>query len=252
MSAGRSLKAGGFKTILFLGESGGNQTGMRNAADRLNELWKGEARAIWIGDYYTKSHNDQNAYVTKTLGIPANAIGGHANILDTSEMMFVNARHVRPKKMAPGGGYANSGVSGDPTKSTPELGKIFLQIKIDNAVAQIKTLTGTSGTSGTSGTTGTTGTSLDGCVPDVPDVPLVPDVPGLSSLHTGTPAIVSLPPKFVCTSTPTVQVPVSRDDVPIPPFQPKAIVPVPAPTAPSATGPERALEIASVTCALVM
>ena len=29
VNAGRSLKSGGFKTILFLGESGGNRTGMR-------------------------------------------------------------------------------------------------------------------------------------------------------------------------------------------------------------------------------
>jgi creatinine amidohydrolase/Fe(II)-dependent formamide hydrolase-like protein len=141
MSAGRSLKSGGFTTILYLGESGGNATGMRNAAARLTELWKGEARAFWIGDYYAKSHTDQTAYVTKNLG-PEAAAGNHANILDTSEMMAVNPAHVRPAKFAPGGGYQNSGVSGDPTKSTAELGRIFIQIKVDNAVAQIKGLVG--------------------------------------------------------------------------------------------------------------
>ena len=51
-------------------------------------------------------------------------------------------RHVRKEKLAPGGGYENSGVSGDPTKATAELGKVFLQIKIDNALAQIKGLHG--------------------------------------------------------------------------------------------------------------
>ncbi len=140
VNAGRSLKAGGFDTILFIGESGGNRTGMRTAAARLNERWKDTARAFWIDDYYTKSHADQNKYVTATLGVPADKIGGHANILDTSEMLFVNAKHVRTNKLAPGGGYENSGVSGDPSKATPELGKIFLQIKIDNALAQIKGL----------------------------------------------------------------------------------------------------------------
>ena len=107
---------------------------------KLNELWKGEAKAFWVDDYYTKSHADQNAYITKKLGIPADQIGGHANILDTSEMLFVNAKHVRTNKLAPGGGYENSGVSGDPTKSTAALGKVFLQIKIDNALAQTKGL----------------------------------------------------------------------------------------------------------------
>ena len=55
-------------------------------------------------------------------------------------MMFVNPKHVRKDKLAPGGGYQNSGVSGDPTKSTAALGKVFIQIKIDNAVAQIKSM----------------------------------------------------------------------------------------------------------------
>ncbi len=140
VNAGRSLKAGGFKTVLFVGESGGNTGGMRAAATRLNELWKDEAKAFHIDDYYTKGHADQNAYVTKTLGIPANEIGGHANILDTSEMLFVNPKHIRKNKIANGGGYQNSGVSGDPTKATAALGKIFIQIKVDNAVAQAKAM----------------------------------------------------------------------------------------------------------------
>ena len=46
VNAGRSLKSGGFTTILFVGESGGNRTGMRTAAARLNELWKGERQGV--------------------------------------------------------------------------------------------------------------------------------------------------------------------------------------------------------------
>jgi creatinine amidohydrolase/Fe(II)-dependent formamide hydrolase-like protein len=142
-AAGRSVKAGGFKDILFIGDSGGNRTGMKTAAAKLNELWKGkDARAFWIDDYYTKAEADQEKYITEKLGIPHDQIGGHANIMSTSEMLFVNPRHVRKNKLAPGGGYENSGVSGDPSKSTPELGKIFLQIKIDNALAQIRNLMG--------------------------------------------------------------------------------------------------------------
>ena len=53
--------------------------------------------------------------------------------------------------------------------------------------------------------------------------------------------MVRTPPKFVCTRTPTVYPPMlagrRRDEVPMPPFHPKTTVPVPAPTAPSSTGP---------------
>ncbi|MEW6321361.1 MAG: creatininase family protein [Acidobacteriota bacterium] len=139
--AGRSLRSGGFTTVLFVGESGGNRSGMRTAADRLTELWKGEARAFWIDDYYTKSHAEQNAYITKTLGIPADQIGGHANILDTSELLFVAPEHVRRDRLT-GHDYPGNGVSGDPSKASPVLGQEFLRIKIDNAVAQIRRLMG--------------------------------------------------------------------------------------------------------------
>ena len=141
VNAGKSLKAGGFTTILLIGESGGNRNGMRSASDKLNELWKeGRARAFWIDDYYTKGHADQNKFITEKVGIPADQIGGHANILDTSELLFVNAKHIRRNRLS-GNDYENNGVSGNnQSKSTPEIGKALLQIKIDNAVAQIKGL----------------------------------------------------------------------------------------------------------------
>jgi creatinine amidohydrolase len=141
VNAGKSLKAGGFTTVLLIGESGGNRNGMRMAAEKLNELWKGAgARAFWIDDYYTKGHADQNKFITEKVGIPADQIGGHANILDTSELLFVNPKHIRRNRLS-GNDYENNGVSGNnQSKSTPEIGKALLQIKIDNALAQIKSL----------------------------------------------------------------------------------------------------------------
>lgn len=141
VNAGRSLKAGGFTTILLIGESGGNRNGMRTAAERLNDLWKGGgAKAWWIDDYYTKSHADQNVWITQKIGIPGDAIGNHANILDTSELLFVNPKHIRRNRLA-GNDYPNNGVSGDnQSKATPEIGKALLQIKVDNAIAQIRAL----------------------------------------------------------------------------------------------------------------
>ena len=141
VNAGRSLKSGGFKTVLLIGESGGNRNGMRMAADKLNELWKGtDAKAWWIDDYYTKGHADQNKWVTEHVGIPADQIGNHANILDTSELLYVNAKHIRKNRLS-GNDYENNGVSGNnQAKSTPAIGKALLQIKVDNAIAQIKSL----------------------------------------------------------------------------------------------------------------
>jgi creatinine amidohydrolase len=51
----RSYKAHGFKDIILLGDSGGNQAGMKNVAARLNAKWKKEAvRVHYIAEYYTQ------------------------------------------------------------------------------------------------------------------------------------------------------------------------------------------------------
>jgi creatinine amidohydrolase len=138
VSAGKSLKAGGFKKIWFVGESGGNRTGMRRAAEQLNTLWNGAATAYWVDDYYTKAHAEQNTWAAKFLKVADDQVGNHANILDTSELMFVAPKHVRRDRLT-GNDYPNNGVSGNnQSKSTPEVGKALLQIKLDNALAQIK------------------------------------------------------------------------------------------------------------------
>jgi creatinine amidohydrolase len=138
VNAGKSLKAGGFKKVWFIGESGGNRTGMRTAAEKLNALWNGAATAYWVDDYYTKAHAEQNTWAAKFLKVGDNEVGNHANILDTSELLFVAPKHIRRDRLT-GNDYPNNGVSGNNQgKATPEVGKALLQIKLDLALAQIK------------------------------------------------------------------------------------------------------------------
>jgi creatinine amidohydrolase/Fe(II)-dependent formamide hydrolase-like protein len=138
VNAGRSLKAGGFKRIWLIGESGGNRTGMRSAAEKLNAMWNGAATAYWVDDYYTKAHAQQNTMMAKLLKVGDNEVGNHANILDTSELLFVNPKMIRRDRLT-GNDYPNNGVSGNnQSKATPEIGKQLLQVKLDLAMAQIK------------------------------------------------------------------------------------------------------------------
>ena len=144
--AGKSLRAGGFTTVILIGDSGGNQSGMKAAADSLNAAFAGKGgRALFIGDYYTKSTADIRTYLGG-LGFPMESIGSHAGMVDTSELLFVNPSLVRRDKLALNGGSPDSGVNGDPTKATAELGKALVQIKIDNALAQIRAARSAGGT----------------------------------------------------------------------------------------------------------
>jgi creatinine amidohydrolase/Fe(II)-dependent formamide hydrolase-like protein len=47
-----SLQAHGFKNIIFIGDSGGNQKGQQAVADKLTAKWAGKALALHIGEYY--------------------------------------------------------------------------------------------------------------------------------------------------------------------------------------------------------
>jgi creatinine amidohydrolase len=51
----RSYKAHGFKDIILVGDSGGNQRGMENVARALNQKWAADAaRVHFLGEYYTE------------------------------------------------------------------------------------------------------------------------------------------------------------------------------------------------------
>ena len=47
-----SLKVHGFKNIILIGDSGGNQNGQRQVADSLTTIWKGEPVVAHVQEYY--------------------------------------------------------------------------------------------------------------------------------------------------------------------------------------------------------
>ena len=60
--------------------------------------------------------------------------------MDTSQLMYVNPDAVRVANRLPSGGGRGSGVSGDPTKATAELGKRMIESKVNAAMAQYRTM----------------------------------------------------------------------------------------------------------------
>ena len=65
--AAESLKAHGFKNIIFIGDSGGNQGGQSNVAEALTSKWGATANAIHIGEYYRAPQGTPN--VLRDLGV---------------------------------------------------------------------------------------------------------------------------------------------------------------------------------------
>lgn len=136
--AARSLRAHGFVNILLIGDSGGNRAGMNAAAELLNAEWAGSGvRVYHVSDYYG---NNGNVEWLMEQGEAEDDIGSHAGINDTSQLWALRADLIRSDKLAPGGGYQGSGVSGNPAKASPEYGRALLEMKIEAAVRQARQL----------------------------------------------------------------------------------------------------------------
>jgi creatinine amidohydrolase/Fe(II)-dependent formamide hydrolase-like protein len=140
-AAARSLKAHGFKDILLIGDSGGNQAGLTAVANKLNEEWKGtETKVYALTDYYEQSRLHYRAWLQAQFGYDEETAGSHAGITDTSQMLFIRPTGIRKDQIKPWGGAADSGVSGDPSKATPEIGKMGVEFKINAGLNQYKAL----------------------------------------------------------------------------------------------------------------
>jgi hypothetical protein len=91
-----SLKMHGFKNIIFIGDSGGNASGMRAVADTLSKQWAGAANAIHIPEYYTTPPGTPN--VLRTLGVTKPGMpsdGLHDSPGITLNMMLSDINSVR-------------------------------------------------------------------------------------------------------------------------------------------------------------
>jgi len=147
-----SMVTNGFRDIVLLGDHGGGQRELADLALTLDRKYAPRGIHVYFcSDVYEKSDQEFNAYL-KSKGLPASTHGG---IPDTSELLSLQPRQgawVRENyRTTPGDAVVpagqqrdpkikllNNGITGDPRPSTPELGKMFIEIRVRNAVAEIQ------------------------------------------------------------------------------------------------------------------
>jgi creatinine amidohydrolase/Fe(II)-dependent formamide hydrolase-like protein len=107
-----SLEQHGFENIVFIGDSGGNQSGMENVANALNAKWgEGGARAHFIGEYYRTPPGSRN--VLRELGVTSEgdaSDGLHDSPGITLNMMLDDINSVRWQERVRSGQATINGV----------------------------------------------------------------------------------------------------------------------------------------------
>ena len=131
-----SLKAHGFKELVLIGDSGGNQEGMKRVAAELNARWASDAtRVHFIPEYY-----DYPA-VAKWLegeGIKQTPEGLHDDFAITAIMMTVDPTTVRMKERGAAGKFSINGIDLAPAPKTIEWGQKIIEFRANATVKAIE------------------------------------------------------------------------------------------------------------------
>jgi len=131
-----SFKTHGFEHIVMIGDSGGNQTGMKNVAAALNAKWAGsKTRAYFIPEYY--DYSGVKKWLEKE-GIKEKQEGWHDDFAITATMMTVDPTTVRMKQRIAADKFRINGIELAPAEKTIEWGKKIVNFRAEATVQAIK------------------------------------------------------------------------------------------------------------------
>lgn len=131
------FKQHGFKRIILIGDSGGNQPGMRAVAKELTQKWGAEGpQVLWIREYFNWAQAGQ--WVEKEYGIKQVKEGFHDDFQTEASMIAVDPQSVRLKQRLEVGKAKINGVSLEPVEKTKEIGRKINEFRAKTVVDAIR------------------------------------------------------------------------------------------------------------------
>lgn len=130
-----SLKQHGFKRIVLLGDSGGNQPGMKDVAEQLTSKWGGSPQVIYLPECY--DYPGATKWV-ESQGITQVKEGHHDDFVMTAQMLAIDPSSVRMEQRIKAGNFRINGVDLAPAEKTIEWGKRILNYRAEQMAAALK------------------------------------------------------------------------------------------------------------------
>jgi creatinine amidohydrolase len=139
-STAKSLRQHGFCHVVLLGDHGGYRASLDRVAARINTQWSkaSACRVHTLPEYYRASIAD-HAQALQAKGFAAADIGTHAGLADTSLMLAIDPSLVRSDALADK--RNNSGVNGNASRASADLGKAAVEHIVQTSVAAIRAAT---------------------------------------------------------------------------------------------------------------
>lgn len=133
-----SLQAHGFNTIVFIGDSGGNQAGQKAIAEELTKKWNGKALAIHVAEYY--DYAGVAKYMTEHGIVDGKSDSLHDDPIISLNMFNTNPDTIRYDARVKAGKATINGVNiADKAKNT-QLAKQIIEFRATTTVAAINRL----------------------------------------------------------------------------------------------------------------
>ena len=135
-----SLKQHGFRNIVLIGDSRGNQRGMAQVADELNERWKDSGVAAhFVIEFYTPGWEATERYTEDELGVTETRNDGyHDDIWVTAMMMVSDPASVRYEQRVDANLASINGVMITPLEDAIELGRKMVEFRAEYGANAIR------------------------------------------------------------------------------------------------------------------
>jgi creatinine amidohydrolase len=129
----------GFREIVLIGDSGGNQKGMKRVATELNQSWAGgSTRVHFIPEYY--DHEEVDEWLAKQ-GIKEIDEGFHDSFAVSATLAAVDPTLIRAKQRQAAKKFSINGVELSPLEKTVEWGKKIIEYRAEATVKAIRKAT---------------------------------------------------------------------------------------------------------------